>query len=150
MTVLEEFLAGDRPDDVAIFLAERTLDESDRLRELGEPVEGGVVIVVDGDSGREAFAAATGVGAMEFAGAAMDREGTVAGRLNAGECPDAADAAEDEDGEDAHGIEFALAFAEERNQAVGGRYAEGDVIHAYARCACGTAYSDRWHVGDRS
>jgi hypothetical protein len=31
---------------------------------------------------------------------------------------------------------------------VGGVYAEGDVVHAYAQCACGTAYSDRWVVDD--
>lgn len=144
MTVLDEFLAGDRPDDVAIFLSDDVLDEEERLRNLGEPVDGGVVIVVDGDSGREAFAAATGVGAMEFAGAAMDRDGRIDVQLNAGECPDAAD--DPEHGE----IEFTLAFAERQNPEVGGRYAEGDVIHAYARCTCGVAYSDRWLVHERT
>ena len=32
-------------------------------------------------------------------------------------------------------------------EAVGDIYAEGDVIHAYAACECGTTYSDKWVVG---
>lgn len=132
--VLSEFRAAERPDDVALFLADSFVDD-DRLERFGERVEGGVVIVVDGESGRSAFEAATGTGAMEFARTAMDREGEIDDDLTAGSCPDGA-------GE--HAPEFVFAFAEERNKEVGGIYAEGDVIHAYAKCSCGTAYSDRW------
>jgi hypothetical protein len=32
---------------------------------------------------------------------------------------------------------------------VGDIYAEGDVIHGYVSCSCGTAYSDKWVVGER-
>jgi hypothetical protein len=31
---------------------------------------------------------------------------------------------------------------------VGGLYAEGAVVHAYAHCECGTSYSDRWVVDE--
>ncbi|MFC6719354.1 DUF5807 family protein [Natrialbaceae archaeon GCM10025810] len=134
----EEFLAGERPDDVALFLADSFVDD-DRLAEFGERVEGGVLIVVDGERGRNAFRAATGTEAMQFAGSAMDVDGLVESDLTGGTCPD------EPDGGD-HEVRFVFAFSEEQNEDVGGIYAEGDVIHAYARCACGTAYSDRWTV----
>ncbi|WIV67131.1 DUF5807 family protein [Natrialbaceae archaeon AArc-T1-2] len=133
------FLAGERHDDVALFLAESFVDD-ERLERFGERVDGGVVIVVEGDRGRNAFEAATGLDAMEFAGTAMDREGTVADDLAGGTCPDA-------DGGD-HDVQFVFAFTEAQNEEIGGIYAEGDVVHAYARCECGTAYSDRWNAGD--
>lgn len=85
--VLSEFRAAERPDDVALFLADSFVDD-DRLERFGERVEGGVVIVVDGESGRSAFEAATGTGAMEFARTAMDREGEIDDDLTAGSCPD--------------------------------------------------------------
>ncbi|MFB6281240.1 MAG: DUF5807 family protein [Haloferacaceae archaeon] len=139
---LAEFLNADRPDEVAFFLAEDELDDDGRLADRGIGADGGVVLVVPGDRGRRAFAAGTGTDAMTFAGEARRREGRIAPTLDGGECPDAADGGR-------HALRYLLAFAEERNESVGGIYAEGDVIHAYARCACGTAYSDRWVVGDR-
>ncbi|WP_255170536.1 DUF5807 family protein [Natrononativus amylolyticus] len=139
--VLAEFRAGERPDDVGLYLADSFV-EDDRLERFGEPVDGGVLIVVDGESGRNAFEAATGTDAMTFAGSAMQREGEIDADLTGGGCPDA-----DEEGD--HAVQFVFAFAEERNEEVGGIYEEGDVIHAYARCACGTAYSDRWVAGER-
>ncbi|MFC4542656.1 DUF5807 family protein [Halosolutus amylolyticus] len=134
------FLAGERPDDVALFLADSFVDD-DRLTEFGDRVDGGVLIVVDGDRGRSAFQAATGTGAMEFAKTAMQEESPIDDELTDGTCPDA-----DEEGP--HQPQFIFAFAEEQNEDVGGIYADGDVIHAYARCACGTAYSDRWNATD--
>lgn len=142
MSDLDEFLSGNRPDSVAIFLAQKTLDTDGRLAELGEPVDGGVVLVVPGDQGRRAFQAGTGTDAMEFAQSAMGQQGTVAPRLDGGTCPD--------DGDDVdHAVQFVFAFTEEQNEAVGGLYAEGDVVHAYAHCTCGTDYSQRWVVGRR-
>lgn len=135
---LEAFLAGDRPDDVAVFLAE-TYVEDDRLESFGEPVNGGVVIVVDGERGRNAFRAATGLDAMAFAQSAMQFDGIVDDDLSGGQCPEAPT---DED----HEVQFVFAFAEERNDDAGGLYADGDVVHAYAMCSCGTAFSDRWTV----
>ncbi|MFB6302886.1 MAG: DUF5807 family protein [Haloferacaceae archaeon] len=144
---LEEFLAGDRPDEVALFLADDELDDGGALADRGTRVDGGVVLVMPGDSGRSAFAAGTGMDAMTFAQEAMDADGRIARGFHGGECPDA-------NGEDAdegdHALRFVLAFAEEENEGVGGIYAEGDVIHAYACCTCGTAYSDRWVVGERA
>ena len=173
------FLAGDRLDDVALFLADTYVDD-ERLKSYGEPVEDGVVIVVDGERGRNAFAAATNTDAMGFARAAMDREGVIDESLTSGTCPDSsadgssepsavsqADGSEPtaacEDGRSeptavsegddgaesaAHSVQFVFAFAEAENQDVGGIYAEGDVVHAYAQCACGTAYSDRWTIDE--
>ena len=138
--VCEEFLAGKRPDDVALFLADSFV-EDERLESYGQPVDGGILIVVDGESGRNAFEAATGTGAMEFAGAAMGIEGIIDDDLTGGTCPD-----EPEGGD--HDVEFVFAFAEEQNEEVGGIYADGDVIHAYAMCSCGLAYSDKWVAGE--
>lgn len=135
-----EFLAGDRPDDVALFLSESFVSD-DRLEQFGDSIDDGVLIVVDGERGRNAFQAATGTGAMEFAKSAMRAESPIANDLTAGTCPD-----EGDDGN--HDPEFIFAFAEEQNEDVGGIYADGDVIHAYAKCECGAAYSDRWNAID--
>ncbi|RQH03542.1 DUF5807 family protein [Natrarchaeobius oligotrophus] len=137
-TPREEFLAGERLDDVALYLADSYVSD-DRLERFGTRVDDGVLIVVDGERGRNAFRAATGTGAMEFAQSAMGLEGIVDDELTDGQCPEAP-------GDDDHEVQFVFAFAEERNEDVGGIYAEGDVVHAYARCSCGTAYSDRWNV----
>ena len=150
----EEFLAGERPDDVALYLWDDYVSD-ERLERYGERVEGGVLIVVDGESGRNAFEAATGMEAMAFAGTAMQTEGEVHGDLEGGVCPNAGggdDGADDDesDDDDEHRAQFVFAFAEEANEEVGGIYAEGPVIHAYVQCTCGTAYSDRWTVDERS
>ncbi|MCU4926203.1 DUF5807 family protein [Halobacteria archaeon AArc-dxtr1] len=132
------FLAGERPEDVALFLATSYVSD-DRLDSFGTAVDGGTLIVVDGERGRNAFRAATGTDAMDFAKTAMATEGEIDADLTGGECPVA------EDGDD-HDVQYIFAFAEEQNEEVGGIYAEGDVIHAYAKCACDEAYSDRWVV----
>ena len=139
MAKREQFLAGERPEDVALFLADSFIEgEGDGLADHGEAVENGVVLVVEGDQGRSVFKTATGMDAMGFAKQAMGTEGGEISRgLSDGECPDC-------DGD----AEFIFAFAEEQNEEVGGLYAEGEVIHAYAYCDCGTAYSDKWVAGD--
>jgi len=136
----EEFLAGERPDDVALFLADSYVSD-DRLEQFGERVDNGTLIVVDGERGRNAFKAATGTGAMEFAKSAMSTEGEIDDDLAGGQCPDA-----DVDGDAEHAVQYVFAFAEEQNESVGGIYADGDVVHAYAQCTCGTAFSDRWNA----
>lgn len=140
MDARDAFLAGDRPDDVALFLADSFVDDPETLLEYGEEVEGGVLLVVDGESGRRAFSAATGSDAMSFASEARNREGEVDRDLAGGTCPDAGG------GDEPHEVSFVFAFAEAENQEVGGIYAEGDVVHAYARCSCGTSYAERWVV----
>jgi hypothetical protein len=141
MSKLTEFLDGERLEDVVLYLAEDQLDEAGKLAEAGEERENGVVLVVPGDKGRKMFSAGTGMDAMEFAKEAMGEEGEIARDLSGGECP----AGEGEE----HEVQFVFAFAEAENQDVGGLYADGDVIHAYARCACGAAYSQKWVVGSR-
>ncbi|SER19677.1 DUF5807 family protein [Natrinema salaciae] len=134
----EEFLAGERLEDVALFLADSYVSD-DRLEQFGERVDDGTLIVVDGERGRGAFQAATGTGAMEFAKSAMSNEGSIDDDLTGGHCPDESDA-------ETHDVQFVFAFAEGQNEEVGGIYAEGAVVHAYAQCTCGTAFSDRWNV----
>jgi hypothetical protein len=137
------FLDGDRHDDIALFLSESYLDGQEKLRELGDPVESGCVLVVPGDDGRRAFSAGTGMDAMEFARGAMETHGHISRDLDGGECPERAS-----DTEASHAVEFVFAFSEAQNTEVGGLYTRGDVIHAYAHCVCGTSYSDKWVVGE--
>ncbi|MCL9813614.1 DUF5807 family protein [Natranaeroarchaeum aerophilus] len=134
-----EFLAGERTEDVAFFLADEAVDDPDKLDGFGERVDGGHLLIVDGEAGRAAFQSATGTDAMGFAKEAMGTEGEIDLSLTGGACPDA----EDDD------VRFVFAFAEKQNEEVGGLYGEGDVIHAYAQCTCGTAYSHKWVVGER-
>jgi hypothetical protein len=139
MDDLTAFLAGDRLDDVAIYVADTVVDTDHPLSTAGIAVDGGVVVVVAGETGREAFADSTGLDPMAFAKQAMDRTGEIDDRLAGGVCPAAAD-----DPTASHHIEFGFAFAEAENEDVGGLYAEGDVIHAYAHCSCGTDFSQKW------
>lgn len=157
MSKLSAFLDGERLDDVVLYLAEHQLDEAGKLAEVGEQRENGVVLVVDGEQGRRMFSAGTGMDAMEFAKEAMGNEGHIDQDLAGGVCPaddrdeqPSADDPTQADEIDEHEVSFIFAFAEAQNQEVGGLYAEGDVIHAYARCACGEAYSQKWVVGSRA
>ncbi|WP_435334699.1 DUF5807 family protein [Haloarchaeobius sp. TZWWS8] len=134
-----QFLAGELTDDVALYLADSFVDDIGRLEKYGERTDDGIVIVVDGDSGRNAFTIGTGSDAMAFAQEAMDTEGTINEDLTGGDCPECDDGS----------VDYVFAFAEDQNEEVGGLYAEGDVIHAYARCTCETAYSHKWVAGER-
>ena len=153
MSNLDEFLAGERLDDVVFYVSDAYLDDDSRLREVGTETDGGVRLILDGETGRSAFQAGTGMGAMEFAKTAMGAEGEIARTLDDGACPFAADADDGEDTDegpdDDHDIRFVFAFAEAQNEEVGGLYAEGDVVHAYAHCTCGESYSHKWVIGDR-
>jgi len=144
MRKLDEFLAGDRVDDIVFYLSDAYLDDDSRLREVGTETADGVRLVLDGETGRSAFEAGTGMGAMEFAQTAMDADGEITRELDGGACPFA-----ESDPEADHGVRFVFAFAEAQNEAVGGLYADGDVVHAYAHCGCGESYSDKWVVGTR-
>ena len=143
------FLAGERPSELLVYLSDDAVDDPDRLAGAGggERVDGGTVVVVDGERGRQAFAAATGVNAMSFAGRARGRDGDVRRSLTGGTCPDdtsgEVDGGDDETDDDHH-ARFLFAFVEAHQPDGQGLYAEGDVVHAYAQCSCGVAYSDRW------
>jgi len=144
MDTLEAFLAGDRLDDVAIYINESILGDDHNLGTAGQEVDNGIVLVLDGETGRTAFQQATGIGAMQFAKEAMGQEGQINAGLAGGVCPEA-DGPDDQN----HTIEFILSFAEAQNEEVGGLYADGDVIHAYAHCSCGVNFSHKWLAGSR-
>ncbi|MEF8870115.1 MAG: DUF5807 family protein [Haloarculaceae archaeon] len=135
------FLAGDRPEDVFIYLDEAAVSNPEALEAHGERVDGGIVLVLAGDKARSVFQQAAGIDPMAFAKEAMGTEGTIDADCTGGTCPAG-------DGDD-HEARFVFAFAEEQNEEVGDLYAEGDVIHGYVSCSCGTAYSDKWVVGQR-
>lgn len=141
MSAREPFLAGDRPDDIALYVADSMLSgDADDLTEYGERVDDGMVLVVPGDQGRSLVAEVLDVDAMAFAQEAMGQDGDVAPDLTTGSCPvNDPDAA-------GHAVQFVFSFVEPTHEDVGGRYAEGPVVHAYAACSCGHAYSDRWTV----
>ena len=137
----EAFLAGDRPEDVLVYLAEAAVSNPEALEAHGERVDDGIVLVLPGEKARSVFQSAAGIDPMAFAREAMDTDGEVAPDCTGGVCPAG-------DGEDHH-ARFVFAFAEEENEEAGGLYAEGDVIHAYVSCACGESYSQKWVAGER-
>lgn len=138
----EQFLAGHRPDDVLIYLHEEGVNNIDALADHGQRTEEGVVLVLPGEQGRQAFQQATSLDPMNFAGMAMKNEGTIHRDCTGGECPEGS-------GPD-HYVKFVFAFAEEGQEQAGGIYEEGTVVHAYAACACGTTYSEKWVAGEKS
>ncbi len=130
------FLAGERPDDVQIYLHEDVLSNPEALAAHGESVRDGIVLLLDGDEARTIFQEATGIDPMALAQDAMATEGTVDHDCAGGICP----VGEDRN----HHPRLIFAFAEAQNEEAGGLYAQGPVIHAYVACACGERYSDRW------
>lgn len=140
MSQRAEFLSGDRPSDVHIFLNESAVATLDALEPHGTRVDDGLVLVMDGQQARSVFQSATGIDPMAFAKEAMGADGDVAEDCASASCP--------ADGPDHH-ARFIFAFAEEQNEDVGGLYAEGPVIHAYVSCACGEKYSDKWVAADQ-
>jgi hypothetical protein len=134
------FLAGERPEDVLIYLNDAAVSHPDALEAHGERTDDGIVLVLPGDQARGLFQQAAGIDPMNFAKQAMGTDGDVDADCLGGTCPDA-------DGGE-HDARFIFAFAEEQNEEVGDIYAEGDVIHAYASCSCGTAYADKWVAGE--
>ena len=154
MSAREEFLAGERLDDVVIYLSADAVSNPEALSEHAESVPGGLVLVLPGEQARGVFQGAAGIDPMAFAREAGGTEGDVDADLTGARCPEAArgGAGNGEDGDgDAtdHDVRFVFAFAEGENPDAEGLYAEGDVIHAYVSCACGASYSDRWVVGQR-
>ncbi|MFB6309093.1 MAG: DUF5807 family protein [Haloarculaceae archaeon] len=143
MTAREEFLAGERPEDVLFFLHEGAVSNAEALADYAERVPEGHVLVLPGDDGRGAFQSATGIDPMALARQAMGTDGDIRHDLTGATCP----VAEEEPDTD-HTTRFLFAFAEEQNEEVGDIYAEGDVIHSYAVCACGERYSEKWVVED--
>lgn len=137
-TQREEFLAGERPTDVHIYLHEDSVSNIDALESHGERVEDGIVLVMDGEQARSVFQTATGIDPMALAKEAMGTEGQIDADCAGATCPEGAD----------HHPTFIFSFSEEQNEEVGGLYADGPVIHAYAACDCGLRYSDKWVAGD--
>jgi hypothetical protein len=133
------FLDGERPSDVHIFLHEDSVNDVTSLEPHGEPVENGIVLVMDGKRARDVFQSATGIDPMELAQDAMGTAGEVASDCAAATCPNEGDS-------DDHIPKFIFTFAEAQNEDVGGLYADGPVIHAYVACTCGARYSDKWSV----
>lgn len=142
-----EFLAGERPDDVAIYLADDVVDDPEKLLPYGERTDDGVLLILDGQKGRSVFQKATGVGPMAFAKQSGDRSGLVYDDLTGGTCPELAEAKNPNP--DDHRARFLLSFVQPQTEGVADRYEEGDVVHAYVQCACGTAYSNWWIAGEK-
>ena len=144
MSKHEAFLAGERPDDVAFFLHEDTVENIGALDDYAESVEDGIILVLPGDQGRDAFQKAAGLDPMALSQRAAKTDGTIDPDLTGGICP----AAEDEP-EENHTAKVVFSFVQEQTPEADGIYTEGDVIHGYAVCTCGEAYSQKWLVGER-
>ncbi len=84
-----EFLAGERHEDVAIYLTEDVVSNVESLADRDDAVahDDAVVLVLDGERGRSVFQKTTGMAAMEFAQEAMGADGHVDRDLAGGECP---------------------------------------------------------------
>ena len=137
----EAFLAGERLGDVHVYIADDAVSNVDALETHGERVDGGVVLVIDGERARDVFQRVAGIDPIRLAGQAMETEGEVDPDCTGGTCP-AGDGPE-------HEPRFIFAFAQAQNEDVGGLYAEGDVIHAYVACSCGEYYSEKWVAQQR-
>lgn len=160
MSKYAEFLAGERHEDVAVFIHAEATTDLDALADHGTEVDDGMVIVVPGDRGRSVFQSVAGLDPMGLASEARGTEGHVDRDLAGGDCPSAAEGAgsegagsEGDDSESAtadadHFARFVFAFSEAQNEDVDGIYTEGDVMHAYVQCACGTTYGDKWLLED--
>lgn len=140
MSKYEEFLAGERHEDIAVFLHEDAATDLDALAEHATETDDGMVLVVDGEQGRSVFQTVAGIDPMGLASEARGTDGEVDEDLTGGQCPSA-----DGDDED-HYPRFVFAFSEAQNEEVDGIYNEGDVMHAYVSCACGTTYGDKWLI----
>lgn len=138
-TPYEQFLAGERHDDILVFLHEGSVGEPEALAGIAEDVGPGVALVLPGDRGSEVLGEVVGIDPMEFAGVAMDTDGDIRADCTGGTCPEGTG--------DGHRVTFVFAFTEAQNEEVGGLYADGDVLHAYAACECGQRYSDKWVIG---
>ncbi len=139
MTDREAFLAGERPETVQIYLHEAVVSNPDALLDHGRQVADGIVLLLDGQRGRQTFQTATGIDPMALAREAMDTDGVVDPDCAGGTCPV----------DPAHETRMVFAFVEAENEAAGGLYAEGPVVHAYAACECGERYSQKWVAGTR-
>ncbi|MFC7176363.1 DUF5807 family protein [Halosegnis marinus] len=139
-TPYEAFLAGERHDDILLFIDDDAVGDPGSLAGVAEEVGTGYVLVLPGDRGSEVVSDVVGIDPMDLAGAAMDTEGDIRRDCTGGDCPAGTG--------DAHRVRFVFAFTEAENPEVGGLYAEGDVLHAYAACACGQTYSDKWVLDD--
>lgn len=139
MTDREAFLSGERPETIQIYLHDEVVSNPDALTGHGERVADGVVLLLEGERGRTVFQTATGIDPMAFAREAMDTNGEIDPDCAGGTCP--VDAT--------HDPEIVFAFVEAENEAAGGLYAEGPVVHAYAACECGERYSAKWVAGTR-
>lgn len=139
-TPYEEFLAGERHDDILLFIDSDAIGDPGAISDIAEEVGTGYVLVLPGDRGSEVVAEVVGIDPMDFAGAAMDTEGDIRHDCTGGECPAGTG--------DGHRVNFVFAFTEAENPEVGDLYAEGDVCHAYAACTCGQSYSDKWVIGE--
>jgi hypothetical protein len=134
----EAFLAGERPEDVHIYLDEARVSNIEALEAHGERADGGIALVLDGTEARGIFEQATGIDPMALAQAASGTEGDVDADCAGGSCPAC--------GSDP---DLVFSFVEEQNAEAGGLYAEGAVVHAYAACGCGERYSQKWVAGER-
>jgi len=144
MNKYEEFLAGERHGDVTIFLHADANAELEDLAAAGIETDDGAFIVIDGEQGRSVFQTATGRDPVGLASEARENESHVEADLTGGECPS------DEDESSDHFSKYIFAFSEAQNEAVDGIYAEGDVMHAYVVCNCGTTYADKWLLDERA
>lgn len=134
-----EFLAGDRPEDVHIYLDERAVSNIEALEAHGERLDDGIALVLEGENARRIFQQTTGIDPMQLAQDAMGTDGDITPDCTDGSCPSC---------EASPRIIFA--FAEAKNEDVGGMYAQGPVIHAYAACECGARYSNKWVATERT
>ena len=135
MNSYDEFLAVNRHDDIVLFLSEHVVDEHSAIRDQALSVETGCVLTISGTRAQQIVESAIGMGPMAFAKKAMGTRVHVDRELKDAACPS---------GHTDHETEFILAFSEAENQAVGGLYAQGPVIHAYTQCSCGALAADKW------
>lgn len=134
------FIAGEKPKHILLYHGIGAGKLPDQAAKLAHDIEDGHVMVLPAAMAQEIADKVLIPDLSTFSERSRERGGAIESFLTAGTCPEAMDNGK------GHTLEQIFAFVQPKDELLGGIYAKGDVMHAYALCSCQTYYSDRWVV----
>ncbi|WP_254280489.1 DUF5807 family protein [Haloarcula marina] len=140
----EQFIAGNRPGHIMLFQHENATSLPDDASKVAKNAAEGKMIIQPAVMARDLIDKVLVPNISQFTELSQKRQGNIEPYLTSGDCPEA-NSNHDED----HIIEQLFAFVQPKHNSLGGIYADGDVMHAYARCSCQVHYSDRWVIASK-